>query len=149
MASVALLSLAGEVDDGIALAGTSLCASCGACTRHCFWHIDVSTHLAAFRTHLGSPTDTEAPPPIEAAPQAMPAFVTCWEGSSGADGQLACCGARRPFQERHPEVAEAMAREVASRMAGVPHHCGVERCANWLRSHGAPIPGVPDGDRFT
>jgi ferredoxin len=147
MAAVALLSLRGAIDDGIAMVGTSLCAGCGACTRHCHWHIDVAAHLSALRAVRGEPPQAVEPPAIAVdTVDGRPRFVTCWEGSTAADGQLACCGARGDFVERQPEAAAAMADEIVFRMDKIEHFCGVTRCAEWLRAHGAPVRGPNDAD---
>ncbi len=68
-------------------------------------------------------------------------FITCWEGSVGGDGQLACCGAREGFEKRNPHLAECMANEVVRRMGGRPHVCGDGHCAQWLREHGGTVEG--------
>lgn len=140
MATVALLSLRGQIEPGLALSGTEMCAGCGACERHCHWHIDVAGRIAEFRAEAGQASPADVAPAISpATPSSLPMFRTCWEGSTGTDGQLACCGARGDFSIRQPEVAEAMAREVALRMDGTPHQCNVSTCASWLRRHGAEI----------
>lgn len=146
MATVALLSLRGQIEPGLALSGTDMCAGCGACERHCHWHIDVAGRIFAFRAQAGQPARAEIAPPISADVSSIfPVFRTCWEGSTGTDGQLACCGARDDFRTRQPEAAEAMAREVALRMDGAPHQCNVSTCASWLRRHGAEIEESPHG----
>lgn len=73
-------------------------------------------------------------------------FVTCWEGATGTDGQLACCGAREGFERSNPDVASAMAQEVVRRTAGEPTVCSDGHCAAWLRAHGGQVEG-PDADR--
>jgi ferredoxin len=140
MATVALLSLRGGLEPGLALAGTDLCVGCGACERHCFWHIDISSRLVAFRAEQGEPAPALAVPTISAAPASdTPVFRTCYEGSTGKDGQLACCGGREAFIERQPVAAAEMAREVVARMEGNPHRCNISTCASWLARHGAVI----------
>lgn len=146
MATIALLSLRGQIEPGLALSGTEMCAGCGACERHCHWHIDVAGRISEFRTRVGGAAAPEPAPPIaHESSSGLPVFRTCWEGSTGADGQLACCGARDDFRSRQPEAAEAMAREVALRMDGSPHQCNVSTCASWLRRHGAEIEDSPHG----
>jgi NAD-dependent dihydropyrimidine dehydrogenase PreA subunit len=74
-----------------------------------------------------------------------PRFLTCWEGATGADGQLSCCGAREGFEERNAPMAHAMAEEVVRRMGGRAHGCGDGNCSRWLREHGGSVEG-PDAD---
>ena len=149
MATVALLSLRGKLEPGLALSGTELCIGCGACERHCHWHIDVAGRIGEFRSQAGAP-DEAVPAPAIANPAAdgVPTFRTCWEESTGTDGQLACCGGRESFITRQPEAAEAMARQVAARMDNIPHRCNVSTCASWLRRHGAEILGPTDVEPF-
>lgn len=79
-------------------------------------------------------------------PPAMGArFVTCWEGATGTDGQVACCGAREGFETANPAVAGAMAQEAVRRMGGEPTGCADGRCAAWLRAHGGVVEG-PNAD---
>lgn len=82
----------------------------------------------------------------DAPPLGSPRFVTCWEGSTGADGQIACCGAREGFELSQPWAAQAMAREVVSRMGGREHGCADSRCAAWVREAGGRVRG-PDADK--
>jgi ferredoxin len=80
------------------------------------------------------------------APAGKARFLTCWEGATGADGQVACCGAREGFGSRNPTAASAMAREAARRLNGLPTTCADGHCAAWLRAHGADVRG-PDADQ--
>ena len=82
---------------------------------------------------------------MDTARGAGPRFLTCWEGAVGADGQLACCGAREGFELANPTMADAMGNEVVRRMGGRPHACGDGYCAGWLRDHGGNVEG-PDAD---
>ncbi len=68
-------------------------------------------------------------------------FMTCWEGATGADGQVACCGAREGFETANPSVASAMAQEAVRRMGGEPTVCADGHCAAWLRVHGGVVEG--------
>jgi ferredoxin len=82
---------------------------------------------------------------MDPPPATGPRFVTCWEGATGSDGQVACCGAREGFEDRNPGVAAAMAAEVVFRMGGTPHRCADGNCARWLRACGGEVEG-PDAD---
>ncbi len=79
-------------------------------------------------------------------PVGSPRFVTCWEGSTGGDGQIACCGAREGFELSQPWAAQAMAREAVARMGGREHGCADSRCTAWLREAGGRVRG-PDADQ--
>lgn len=152
MATVALLHLAGKLDADTARAGTSLCAGCGACERHCHHHVDVPALLGAFRSRLGATSPVSPPPPlraVDALPAELPRFVTCGEEGAGENGLLACCGARGSFATDQPTAAEAMARAVVARFGGEPFTCASASCANWLSAHGGvvrdPSPSPPGG----
>ena len=145
--SVLRLAESGAIEPGLAREALELCNGCGACARHCALSMDVPGFLRARREGV-----EEAPDPEEARrlrlwelPSKLPRFATCMEGSVGADGQLACCGAREGFEVRRPDVAKAMAAEVVRRMDGRPHVCADARCAEWLRAHGGDVRG-PDAD---
>lgn len=112
----------------------------------------VAQHFAGWTVHTGSNAVAEVLAAAETrvvpdpAPAAGPRFQTCWEGATGADGQVACCGAREGFETRQPALASELAREVVRRMGGRRFGCGDAHCAAWLRAHGAEVEG-PDADR--
>lgn len=122
-------------------------------------HLDrLARHFAGWTVHTGSNAVAEVLAEAvrragaaakglrvvpDAAPATQPRFVTCWEGANGADGQIACCGAREGFEGRQPAVAGAMATEAVRRMGGRRHGCADSHCATWLRAHGGDVEG-PD-----
>lgn len=83
---------------------------------------------------------------MDAAPEAGPRFVTCWEGAMGDDGQIACCGAREGYELRQPTIAGAMGAEVVRRMGTRKHTCADSHCAAWLRALGGDVEG-PHADQ--
>lgn len=145
MMTVGLLHLRGELGATDALAGTSLCLGCGACTAHCKVHVPVADRLAELRATLGVPV--AAPVPSPAAPAAPPSgaspgavdFVPCSAGPRESPDQLACCGRRDGFAEREPEAARAVAEENVRRFAGRAIRCEDAACAAFLEAHGARL----------
>lgn len=124
-------------------------------------HLDrVARHFAGWTVHTGSNAVAEVLAMAAARPGAQaqgltvvpdplraggPRFSTCWEGATGADGQVSCCGAREGFELRQPAIAAEMATEAVRRMGGRRHHCADAHCATWLRKHGGDV-GGPDAD---
>src|SRR5687768_1916480 len=65
MMTVPLLHERGALLQPDALAGTSLCLGCGACTAHCKVHIPVSERLTRWRADVRVPPLPERLAPIE------------------------------------------------------------------------------------
>jgi ferredoxin len=67
MMSAPLLQAQGVFTAADALAGTSLCLGCGACTAHCKVHVPVAARLSGFRAEAGAVSVAEALRPIDGA----------------------------------------------------------------------------------
>lgn len=69
-----------------------------------------------------------------------PIFHACegprLEGEAHPDA-LACCGARSPLRDRHPEIAAEVASSAAHRLGGVAVRVADARCGAALRQGGA------------
>lgn len=85
---------------------------------------------------------------VSAVTQHVPAFPTwrtchCAPGPS-VDTVIRCCGARAPLSLEHPDLASAMAKEIAIRLEGQTVFVPDTRCAAHLVSAGAPAVGPTD-----
>lgn len=68
-----------------------------------------------------------------------------------APDALACCGARSPLLDQHPEIAAELAQAVADRLGGRPTVVADARCATALRAAGAlamdPVTALLNAER--
>jgi ferredoxin len=64
MMTAAYLGRKGLLDADSARLGASLCTGCGACTKHCLYHVNVAEILAAARQSLGAAPEVERPGPV-------------------------------------------------------------------------------------
>lgn len=85
---------------------------------------------------------------VSSATRSVPAFPTwrtchCSPGPS-VDTVIRCCGARAPLTLEHPQLADVMAKEIATRLEGQTVFVPDARCAAHLVSAGAPVVGPTD-----
>ncbi len=124
MMAVPLLTERGALSPADALAGTSLCLGCGACTAHCKLHIPVAERLAAWRAPQVVPPVPEALAPIEGngAVVCVLTGASDWSGGWGEAAGIAVAVLRTPDSLGHaawrlgnPDVIPAVAAHLAGR----------------------------------
>ncbi|MFN7143596.1 MAG: 4Fe-4S dicluster domain-containing protein [Myxococcota bacterium] len=147
MMTAPLLAERGDFTPADALAGTSLCLGCGACTAHCKLHVPVPARLAAFRApHL------PAPAAAALAPISGTARIVCvltgedWSAAWSARVGAPVATLRTADELGHTawrHGALAVPAEVARHLAGreiVTTSGAVEAVA---RAAGVPVTRVP------
>lgn len=153
MMSVPLLLEREALTPADALAGTSLCLGCGACTAHCKVHIPVADRLATWRAPRVAPPIPDPLARIEGAAPVVCVLTSAADWSvhwSGANGQAVSVFhtndslGHAAWKLGHPGVLQA----VGAHFAGFELVTGSGAVEEVARAAGLPVrrlPSLPTG----
>ncbi|MDP2309229.1 MAG: hypothetical protein Q8P18_24620 [Pseudomonadota bacterium] len=143
-----LLLERGALAPADALAGTSLCLGCGACTAHCKVHIPVGQRLAAWRAPQVAPPPPDPLTPIEGGARIVcvltgsSAWSARWSEATGVEVAVVSTNdslGHAAWRLGHPGVLEG----VASHFAGRELVTGSGAVEEVARAAGVPVRRLP------